>query len=128
MLKSILYLALSLYATALLGLYVFQRNFLYFPYPVYTPPQEAQAPAALRELAVRTEDGLDLKAWYAPATSKPMIGSRKSRQSLAIRARMTRTFETTGDEIVSAITFLTHRHAPENQSRRERSRGRFHRA
>lgn len=33
--------------------------------------RDAQANRALREFEVKTADGIDLKAWYAPATSKP---------------------------------------------------------
>jgi len=70
-LKNTLYLIPVIYVAALLALYVFQRNFLYFPNPIYTSPQAAKAPKALKELPARTEDGLDLKGWYGPATSKP---------------------------------------------------------
>jgi len=62
----------ALYVVAALGFYVFQRDLLYFPSPIYTPPGAAKAPAALRELTVRTEDGLDLKGWYAPASGKTL--------------------------------------------------------
>jgi fermentation-respiration switch protein FrsA (DUF1100 family) len=61
-----------LYVSATLGLYVFQRDLLYFPPLNYVAPLAAHAPPALRELTVRTEDGLDLKGWYAPASGKPL--------------------------------------------------------
>src|ERR1700722_276454 len=63
----------AIYLVALAGIYCFQRSLMYFPPShVYVTPQEAHADPALRELTVRTEDGLDLKGWYAPATSKPL--------------------------------------------------------
>jgi uncharacterized protein len=72
MLRNSLLLGPLIYVVALLTLYVFQRDLLYFPSPTYISLQAAHAPAAMKELSARTEDGLDLKAWYAPATSKPL--------------------------------------------------------
>ena len=66
--RNSLYLVIAIYFVALLGIYVFQRNILYLPSPIYTLPQAANAPAELKELAVKTDDDLDLKGWYAPAT------------------------------------------------------------
>jgi len=62
---------LRVYALLLIGLFLFQRSFLYFPSHTYVSLSEAYANRSLKELSVRTKDGLDLKAWYAPATSKP---------------------------------------------------------
>jgi pimeloyl-ACP methyl ester carboxylesterase len=59
------------YAIVLLGFFAFQRGLLYFPSHTYVSLTDARANAALREFPVRTADGVDLKAWYAPATSKP---------------------------------------------------------
>ncbi|MGB9152643.1 MAG: alpha/beta hydrolase [Alphaproteobacteria bacterium] len=67
-LKNSLYFIIAIYFVALLGIYIFQRNILYVPSPTYTPPQAANAPKEIRELAVKTDDGIDLKGWYAPAT------------------------------------------------------------
>jgi len=50
---------------------MFQRSLLYFPNHASVPLSEAHADRSFREFFVRTEDGIDLKAWYAPATSKP---------------------------------------------------------
>ena len=61
----------SLYLLLLLAFFVFQRSLLYFPSPDSTSLKEAHANPAFRQLPIRTEDGLNLKAWYAPATSKP---------------------------------------------------------
>jgi fermentation-respiration switch protein FrsA (DUF1100 family) len=63
---------LVIYLSALIGTFIFQRNFLYFPSPIYMTPREAQAPSAFQEITFTTEDGLALKSWYAPATSKPL--------------------------------------------------------
>lgn len=70
-LKVLLGLAVVLYLSALVAVFILQRKFLYFPSHVYVPLNEAAVNPAFRELPVRTEDGLDLKGWYAPATTKP---------------------------------------------------------
>src|SRR5271157_5364603 len=62
---------LGLYLMALIGFFVFQRSFLYFPSHDHVYLSDAHANRAFKEFTVRTEDGLDLKAWYAPATSRP---------------------------------------------------------
>jgi hypothetical protein len=61
----------GLYLLLLLVFFVCQRSLLYFPSADSTSLREAHANPAFTQLTVRTEDGLDLKAWYAPATSKP---------------------------------------------------------
>jgi len=71
-LRQVLLAVPLIYIVALVALYVFQRDFLYFPSSTYISLQAAHAPAAMKELYARTEDGLDLKAGYAPATSKPL--------------------------------------------------------
>lgn len=48
-----------------------QRNLLYFPSHTYTPLAEAYANHAFEEISATTEDGIHLRAWYAPATSRP---------------------------------------------------------
>ena len=70
-LRVLLSLAVVLYLIALVAVFILQRKFLYFPNHVYVPLSEAAVNPAFRELPVRTEDGLDLKGWYAPATTKP---------------------------------------------------------
>jgi fermentation-respiration switch protein FrsA (DUF1100 family) len=59
------------YLLLLIGVFVFQRSLLYFPSHSYVALQDAYANRSFVELPVKTADGLDLKAWYAPATSKP---------------------------------------------------------
>jgi fermentation-respiration switch protein FrsA (DUF1100 family) len=71
-LRNSLLLIPLIYIAALLALYAFQRHFLYFPSSTYISLQAAHAPAAMKELPARTDDGLDLKAWYAPATGEPL--------------------------------------------------------
>ena len=61
----------GLYLAALIGLFVFQRSFLYFPSLTYTPLSQVHEHRSFQELPIKTADGLDLTAWYAPATSKP---------------------------------------------------------
>jgi fermentation-respiration switch protein FrsA (DUF1100 family) len=62
---------LGLYFVALTGFSIFQRSFLYFPSHEHVFLSDAHANRTFKEFSVRTEDGLDLTAWYAPATSKP---------------------------------------------------------
>lgn len=69
--RRILYVLVGLYLLALSGLFVFQRSILYFPTHFYTLPSQARTHSAFEEISVKTADGLDLKAWYAPATSQP---------------------------------------------------------
>ena len=61
----------ALYLICLGGFFVSQRSLLYFPSLTYIPLSVAHANPSFKELSVRTQDGLDLKGWYAPATSKP---------------------------------------------------------
>ena len=51
--------------------YATQRRLLYLPTHTYVPLEVAHANPVLRELAVQTQDGVQLKGWYAEATSKP---------------------------------------------------------
>lgn len=71
MLNNILCTLLILYVITLSLMYIFQRDFLYFPDPLYLSPQVAHAPKEIKELKVVTEDGLNLIGWYAPATHRP---------------------------------------------------------
>jgi fermentation-respiration switch protein FrsA (DUF1100 family) len=48
-----------------------QRSLLYLRHHSYIPLSKANANPALREFPVTAEDGIALKGWYAPATSKP---------------------------------------------------------
>ena len=69
--RRILGVLFSLYVLCLTGVFVCQRSLLYLPSHAYIPLSEAHAHRSFKEISVRTADGLDLKAWYAPATSKP---------------------------------------------------------
>jgi hypothetical protein len=69
--RKLLGILLGFYILGMICLFAFQRSLLYFPSHIYVPVSEAHANRAFQEISVRTEDGLDLKAWYAPATSKP---------------------------------------------------------
>ena len=61
----------GLYALLLIGIFSFQRSLLYFPSHSYVTLHDAYATGSFKELPVKTADGIDLKAWYAPATTKP---------------------------------------------------------
>jgi fermentation-respiration switch protein FrsA (DUF1100 family) len=63
--------AVALYVALLLVLFLTQRSLIYYPSHSYTGPVEAHANKAFEEISVRTQDGIDLKAWYAPASGKP---------------------------------------------------------
>ena len=69
-LRSILRIAVAVYVLCLLLLFVFQRSLLYYPSHTYVSLGEARANKSLSEFPVRTADGIDLEAWYSPATSK----------------------------------------------------------
>ncbi len=70
-LKVCLVLAVVLYLTVLAAFFFDQRNLLYYPTRTYTPLAEAQANRAFEEISVRTEDGINLKAWFAPSAGRP---------------------------------------------------------
>ena len=70
-LKRLSVFAAVLYSSVLAFFFFDQRNLLYFPPHTYTPLAEAYANHAFQEIAVTTEDGFRLKAWYAPAAGKP---------------------------------------------------------
>jgi fermentation-respiration switch protein FrsA (DUF1100 family) len=61
----------ALYIVLVAVFYTAQRKFLYFPTRSYVPLSAANANPALKEVTVRTTDGIELKSWYAPATSQP---------------------------------------------------------
>jgi len=69
--RRILCILICVYLLCTLALFAFQRSFLYFPSQNYVTLRDARANDAYKEFPVRTKDGIDLKAWYAPATSKP---------------------------------------------------------
>ena len=63
--------AIALYLFFMAIFFVTQRSLLYYPNHSYVPLSEANANSAFREISVRTSDGLELRGWYAPATTKP---------------------------------------------------------
>ncbi len=70
-LKRCLVFVAVLYLAVLAAFFFDQRNLLYYPTHTYTPLAEAYANHAFEEISVTTEDGIHLKAWYAPAAGKP---------------------------------------------------------
>jgi fermentation-respiration switch protein FrsA (DUF1100 family) len=71
-LKIFIAFAIALYLLLLAIFFFTQRRLLYFPSRSYVPLSEAQANPAFQEFSVRTSDGIDLKGWYAPATTKSL--------------------------------------------------------
>ncbi len=90
--KILLTLALTYFAV-LVCVFAFQRSFLYFPNDTYVAPETVYAKSPLKEFPVKTEDGLDLKGWYAPAAGQPITivyfhGNADSLQSVAPIAKL----------------------------------------
>jgi uncharacterized protein len=69
-LKISLSFAAILYMALLVVFFVTQRSLLYYPNHAYTPLASARANKAFSEISVKTRDGVELKAWYAPSTTK----------------------------------------------------------
>ena len=63
--------AAILYLSVVAVFFLAQRHLLYLPTHTYTPLADAYANRAFQEISVKTEDGVNLKAWYAPAVGKP---------------------------------------------------------
>lgn len=63
--------AITLYLIVLVIFFLTQRKLLYFPTHSYISPAEAHANRAFTEIPVKTQDGIELQGWYAPATSRP---------------------------------------------------------
>ena len=72
MLKIFIAVAVASYLVLLAVFFLLQRRLLYYPSHFYVPLSEARANRAFQEISVRTSDGIDLKAWYAPPTSKAL--------------------------------------------------------
>lgn len=75
----------------ILGIGMFQRRLIYYPMGQPGPPAAVGLPQA-RELVLTTEDGLQLDAWFVPASTQPApgvlflpgnAGNRSHRASLA---------------------------------------------
>lgn len=69
-LRNALFVIVGMYLMNLGAFFVFQRSLLYFPDRNYVSLTQAHANPAFKEFPVKTEDGLALKAWYAPASGK----------------------------------------------------------
>jgi uncharacterized protein len=65
-----LFFVLAIYLIAAAAVYILHRRFIYIPDRTYISPSRAHAHKDLVELAVTTEDGLNLKGWYALAKAK----------------------------------------------------------
>src|ERR1700746_2190794 len=65
-----LLIPVALYGVVVAYVYFTQRSLIFYPSHDYAPPARASADPALREMPVTTADGIALKGWYAPATSK----------------------------------------------------------
>jgi fermentation-respiration switch protein FrsA (DUF1100 family) len=72
MLKVWVLIAIGVYLLVIAMFFFAQRSLIYYRTRTYIPLADAHANGAFREVTVRTQDGIDLKAWYAPATSKAL--------------------------------------------------------
>lgn len=70
-LKIFVVFTVGLYLLFMAIFFVTQRSLLYYPNHSYVPLSEANANRTFQEISVTTSDGLVLKGWYAPATTKP---------------------------------------------------------
>ena len=85
-------LAMGAYAGVAGVMYLFQRSMMYHPNAYLPSPAEAGVPE-LDEVRLRTEDGLELLAWYKPATSAgavEIIYFHGNAGNIAHRAQKTR--------------------------------------
>ena len=69
--RKILGVIAGIYLLTFIPLCIYQRDLLYYPSHTYVSLHDANANQSFREIHVRTDDGLDLIDWYAPATTKP---------------------------------------------------------
>ena len=65
-----LYIAAAIVAV-LFAIWLFQRRLIYFPHP---DPLDPPAALSAEEAVLRTEDGLDLAAWFVPAAPSAANG------------------------------------------------------
>lgn len=66
----LLFYLLSVYGVVLAVFYLAQRSLQYYPDRNYPGKPASNGAAGMEELRVRTEDGLDLLAWFAPPRQK----------------------------------------------------------
>lgn len=67
------FVAVGLYLGILGIFFVSQRSLLYYPTHNWVALNDAHANPSFKDFPVRTEDGIELKGWFAPATSKRYI-------------------------------------------------------
>ena len=63
---NIIYVVIGIYAALIGGMYVFQRNLIYFP-STETPDRAQAGVPDMRDVTLKTEDGLSLLSWYKEA-------------------------------------------------------------
>jgi fermentation-respiration switch protein FrsA (DUF1100 family) len=64
-------ISIAVYLSLAALFFLAQRSLLYYRTRTYISPARVHANSAFRELQARTQDGIDLKSWYAPASRKP---------------------------------------------------------
>ena len=103
MLFALLGSALAAYGVLVGGLYVFQRHLLYFP-DVRRPELGALAALGVREITLKTADGLSLLSWYVPPRDgHPVIAYFHGNGGhMGYRAERLRRFTRTGYGVLMA--------------------------
>ena len=103
MLYALLGSALAAYGVLVGGLYVFQRHLLYFP-DVRRPELGDLAALGVREIILKTADGLSLLSWYLPPRDgRPVIAYFHGNGGhIGYRAERLRRFARTGYGVLMA--------------------------
>jgi len=70
--KNVIYASVFFYVCMIAYYFGMQRSFLYFPEKPYASLEELEIEDTFKEISYKTEDNIDLKGWYAPATKKSL--------------------------------------------------------
>jgi len=68
--KNLILIVAAIYCGVIAYYTYYQRDMIYHPSGEAVSPDKAGAPSSFVEVGVVTEDGLNLKGWYSPPTSK----------------------------------------------------------
>ena len=70
--RNAIYASVFFYVCLIAFYFGMQRSFLYFPDKPYATLEELEIEDTFKEISYKTEDNIDLKGWYAPATKKQL--------------------------------------------------------
>jgi fermentation-respiration switch protein FrsA (DUF1100 family) len=71
LIRNCIYTALALCFAALAFFIYYQRDYIYFPKKDKVVLEQTDWSSTFQEIEVKSEDGIALTGWYAPATRKP---------------------------------------------------------